>query len=305
MKTNALSFSLIIGTLCISTQVAPAHSSIEKKDIIIAIIDTGVDVNHPYIKNHLWTNSQEKNNLKDNDGNGYAGDFHGWNFSNNSADLADKNGHGTHIAGIILQQISSSRVKLMILKYYDDSATGAENLANSVRAIRYATEMGADIINYSGGGDFSSPLEEQAIKDAERKGILFVAAAGNDGRNTDEQGYYPAGYRLSNIIAVAAMDSQQQLLSTSNYGSHSVDIVAPGKDIFSSLPNEQFGFMTGTSQATAWVSGLAAQIMSFSSFKVKPVDLKRLLVKQAKVDKTLTAKLRYPARLTQVDPLLN
>lgn len=301
MKKNIF---IALASLCFATQVAPAQD-INDRDIIIAVIDTGVDLQHPYIKERLWSNPRERQNSKDNDGNGFAGDLHGWNFAQDNHDLNDHNGHGTHIAGVILQQVSSRRVKLMILKYYDDSASGAQNLANSIRAIKYATDLGVDIINYSGGGDFRSPLEEQAIKEAERKGILFVAAAGNDGRNTDEQGYYPAGYRLSNIISVAAMDSHNEILSTSNYGSHSVDILAPGKDIFSSLPQGQYGFMTGTSQATAWVTGLAAQISSHSSLKMKPDSLKKLLLKQAKVDAALTAKLRYPARLTQVNPLLN
>lgn len=304
MKINRFATIITATSLCVATHVAPAQSA-QEEDIVIAIIDTGVDVNHSFIKKHLWSNPKEKPNKKDNDGNGYAGDLHGWNFANHSDDLTDQNGHGTHVAGIILQQISSRRVKLMILKYYDDSATGADNLENSIKAIRYATQMGADIINYSGGGDYRSPLEELAIKEAERKGILFVAAAGNDGRNTDEQGYYPAGYRLKNIISVAALDSQNHLLDTSNYGSGSVDVAAPGKDIFSSLPKGEFGFMTGTSQATAWVTGLAAQILSYSSIKIRPESLKRLLLKQAQLDKSLTPKLKHPARLTQVNPLLN
>ncbi|MEN0057967.1 MAG: S8 family peptidase [Bdellovibrio sp.] len=295
---NILTFtfaSLLMPSL--TTAVAP-----ESKDVVIAIIDTGVDITHPLIKSHLWTNTKEKNR-NDNDGNGYAGDLHGWNFASNNNDLSDNHGHGTHIAGIILQQAPYERVKLMILKYYDPLASNADNLMNTVRAIRYATKMKADIINYSGGGDVKSPLEEAAIREAKKQGILFVAAAGNEGRNTDVVGYYPAGYGLSNIISVAAMDSQKRLLASSNYGSHSVDIVAPGKNVFSSLPEGRYGFMSGTSQATAWVSGLAASILIQSGKTWAPEDVKMFLEKKAVKDPQLSRKIRSQARISTLQAM--
>lgn len=279
MKTLKLSprffFSLLALTLPLQSTAQ------ETRDIVVAIIDTGVDVNHPLIRDHLWVNPLERANSLDNDGNGYAGDLHGWNFVSNSNDLSDNHGHGTHVAGIILQKAQSQRVKFMILKYYDSSKSGDDNLLSTVKAIRYATKMKADIINYSGGGDIKSPLEEAAIRDAQRQGILFVAAAGNEGRNTDRIGFYPAGYKLSNIISVAAMDSRKRLLVTSNYGPRSVDFAAPGKNVFSALPGGRYGFMTGTSQATAWVSGLVASLLVQSEKLWTPEDIKRFLKRVA------------------------
>ncbi len=277
----------------------------EPHDIVVAIIDTGVDITHPLIKDHLWTNPREKENGKDNDGNGYAGDLHGWNFASNSDDLSDQHGHGTHIAGIIRQQAPFARVKFMILKYYDPAKTGADNLLSSVKAIRYAIAMKADIINYSGGGDERSLMEEAAIREAESKGILFVAAAGNDGRNTDDAGYFPAGYKLNNIISVAAMDSHKRLLASSNYGTHSVDIVAPGKNVYSSLPGGKYGYMSGTSQATAWVTGLAANLMLHAGVGLKPSEIKKTLERSGIKDQLLTNKVRSQVRISSLQASLN
>lgn len=253
-----------------------------KKDIVVAIIDTGVDTKHPFIQNHLWTNDAELNNRIDDDGNGYADDLHGWNFSSNNSDIGDNHGHGTHVTGIILQKCHSANVKFMILKYYDPLKSGEDNLLNTVKAIHYAIKMKVDIINYSGGGDYRSFLEEAAIREAQKQGILFVAAAGNEGRNIDRRGFYPAGYKLSNIISVAAMDSQKRLLASSNFGLNTVDLVAPGKNIYSSLPGGRFGPMTGTSQATAWVSGLAAALLAKTKKSLTPEDIKTFLKKSAK-----------------------
>lgn len=276
------------------------------RDIVVAIIDTGVDVNHPLIKDNLWTNPREKNNRKDNDGNGFAGDLHGWNFVSNNHDLSDHHGHGTHVAGIIQQQARSSRVKFMILKYYDPTMTANDNLLNTVKAIRYATRMKADIINYSGGGDERSAMEEAAIREAQDQGILFVAAAGNEGRNTDVAGYYPAGYSLSNIISVAALDSQKRLLASSNFGTRSVDIAAPGKNIFSALPDGKYGYMSGTSQATAWVSGLAAALMLRHPWEtLSPQDVKKILLSSGTKDRLLSKKVRSQTRISSLQAGLN
>lgn len=303
MKTLAITPTFFLSLL---TLILPLESfSQESKDIVVAIIDTGVDISHPLIRDHLWVNPNEKTNGQDNDGNGYAGDLHGWNFVSNNHDLSDNHGHGTHVAGIILQKAQSRRVKFMVLKYYDPFVSGEDNLMNTVKAIRYATKMKADIINYSGGGDVRSPLEEAAIRDAQKQGILFVAAAGNEGRNTDRVGYFPAGYRLSNIISVAAMDSKKRLLTTSNYGAHSVDFVAPGKNVFSALPGGRYGFMSGTSQATAWVSGLVASLMSQTDRTWSPEDIKKFLEKVAVKDRLLSNKVRTQGRISSLQTAMN
>lgn len=294
--------SLLFFTVFISS-LTEAVSENQKRDIIVAIIDTGVDVNHPLIRDHLWNNPKEKNNKKDNDGNGYAGDLHGWNFVSNNNDISDNHGHGTHIAGIILQKARSPRVKFMILKYYDPFSTNENNILATVKALHYAIKMKADIINYSGGGSSRSPLEEAAIRDAQKQGILLIAAAGNEGRNTDLVGFYPAGYHLSNVISVAAMDSQKRLLASSNYGPHTVDIVAPGKDVYSSLPGGRYGPMTGTSQATAWVSGLAAAILLKMEKAWTPENIKKILEKVATKDHSLSQKIRTESRISNLQAL--
>jgi subtilisin family serine protease len=122
--------------------------------------------------------------------------------------------------------------------------------------------MGAKIINYSGGGILRSPLEETALKWAAQKGVLVIAAAGNEGLNSDFFHFYPADYDLPNILSVGAIDRADTLLNVSNYGTSTVDIAGPGKNIYSTLPGGTHGFMTGTSQATAFATGLAALLMA-------------------------------------------
>lgn len=265
------------------------------KNIIVAVIDTGIDVNHQDLKNNLWKNPGETgrdslgrdkaNNGIDDDKNGFVDDVHGWNFVSNNHRLDDNHGHGTHIAGIIGAEGGnnfgitgvSPRVSLMVLKYYDPAAPG-NNLINTVKAIEYAVQMNAHIINYSGGGLEYSSDEFKAVKKAEAKGILFVAAAGNERSNSDISKYYPANYELENIISVTAINPGKQVLNSSNYGSKTVDIAAPGENIYSTAPGNSFFNLTGTSQATAFVSGLAALLMAhnteFNAYTVKKYILK-------------------------------
>ncbi len=259
------------------------------RDIIVAIVDTGIDVNHPDLKNNLWRNPGESGkdsqgrdkatNGIDDDKNGYIDDVHGWNFVNKNHDLKDNHGHGTHIAGIVGAEGGNNygvtgvapKVSLMILKYFDPNSA-SDNLTNTIKAFDYAVAMNAHVINYSGGGLEFSKKEFAAVKRAEQKGILFVAAAGNEHTNSDFNRYYPADYELDNIISVTAINPTLRVLSSSNYGEHTVDIAAPGENIYSTLPDNRFGPMTGTSQATAFVSGVAALLMSHNrDFDAKAV----------------------------------
>jgi thermitase len=250
------------------------------RDIVVAIIDTGIDVNHPDLRKNLWLNSGEtgfdKNgkdkasNKIDDDGNGMIDDVHGWNFVVDNNDLTDRHGHGTHIAGIVGAEGGNGigisgvapQVSLMVLKYYDPYAKANDNLKNTIRAIRYAIQKKVNIINYSGGGIEYSSEEHDAVKAAREAGILFVAAAGNERSNSDTSKYFPADYALDNIISVTAINPDAQVLSTSNYGEETVHIAAPGEGIFSTLPSGKYGLMTGTSQATAFVTGVAALILA-------------------------------------------
>jgi subtilisin family serine protease len=250
------------------------------KDVVVAIIDTGIDAHHVDLKHNLWNNPGESGldsrgrdkatNGVDDDGNGFIDDVHGWNFVTQTSDLTDHHGHGTHVAGIIGAEGGNGvgisgvcpHVSLMVLKYYDPKAHANDNLANTIKAIHYAVRMGANVINYSGGGTDYSREEHDAVREARDKGILFVAAAGNERSNSDISHYYPADYDLDNIISVTAINPDAEVLSSSNYGASSVHIAAPGEGIFSTLPGGKYGLMTGTSQATAFVTGVAALIMA-------------------------------------------
>jgi subtilisin family serine protease len=180
----------------------------------------------------------------------------------------------------------------MVLKYYDPKTGGEDNLQNSVQAILYAVRMKAQIINYSGGGADPSADEAAALKLAEKHGIVVVAAAGNEKSNSDIHKYYPASYRLSNIISVTALDENQEVLPSSNYGS-SVDIAAPGKSIESTIPGGGYGKMTGTSQATAFVTGTIALLLSDSHHTQTPTELIATLVKGGEKERSLGGKTKY------------
>jgi len=256
------------------------HGTFGNQNIKVCVIDTGIDVDHPMIKNQLDINAGEscpdknggrricdksKNGIDD-DGNGFVDDVYGYDFAFDRGLLNDTHGHGTHIAGIIAGDGGygiAPAVRLVIAKYYDPKAPGNNNLLNTVRAIRYCTARQADIINYSGGGLDPSPIELKAIEEARKPNgqpILFIAAAGNERSNSDLKKYYPAAYDIPSIISVTAIDQENNVLSSSNFGSTSVDVAAPGKNIYSLIPGGKFGHMTGTSQATAVVTGAAALV---------------------------------------------
>jgi len=245
-----------------------------KATTVVAVIDTGIDPNHTALKDTLWANDKELKGKDgvDDDGNGFVDDINGWDFAKNSGKLSDSHGHGTHIAGIIAgfgkDKDSFKGVcpgtKIMTLRYYDPNGSGEDNLKNTIKAINYAVESKVDIINYSGGGAEFAQGEFEALKKAEKAGILVVAAAGNERSDADKNLYFPAAYNLSNIISVTAIDEKGQVLPSSNWGIKKVHVAAPGQSILSTLPNGGYGFMTGTSQATAFVSGIAAMLRAES-----------------------------------------
>lgn len=277
------------------------------RDIKVCVIDTGIDVRHEDLRNNLWVNEGESgkdalgrdkcSNGIDDDGNGFIDDCHGWNFVSNNNNLTDNHGHGTHISGIIGAEAGNGKgisgisphVSIMTAKYYDPKVPNTDNLRNTINSIRYCIQMGAHIINYSGGGTEYSQEEKNAIMEAEKKGILFVAAAGNERSNSDLHHYYPADYDLKNIISVTAIDPSTQVLPSSNYGIETVDLAAPGQNILSTLPGNSYGPMTGTSQATAFVSGAAALIMAHKlTFRAE--DVKKYILSTGDAVTSLASK---------------
>ncbi len=251
-------------------EISPEQINSEPlSSVTVAVIDTGADVAHPSLQAHLWINSGEtgrdsagqdrSQNGIDDDQNGFIDDVHGWNFADQSRKLKDLHGHGTHVAGIISQ--TAPNAKIMVLKYFDPKAPSDLALDHTVNAIRYAVKMGARIINYSAGGRVPCEAERVAIDEARKAGVIFIAAAGNEAANSDYYPYFPADYRVSNIVSVTAVSSDRKILRSSNYGIHSVHIAAPGEAILSTAPGGKFVEMTGTSQATAFVSGVAALLL--------------------------------------------
>ncbi|MEN8218885.1 MAG: S8 family serine peptidase, partial [Pseudomonadota bacterium] len=237
--------------------------------VVVGVIDTGVDYNHEDLAANIWFNPGEiAGNGIDDDGNGFTDDINGWDFLNNDNDPIDDNSHGTHVAGIIgavgdngsgVVGVNWS-VQIMPLKFL--GANGSGTTADAIEAIQYATMMGVKILNNSwGSGGFSQALRD-AIIAANEAGVLFVAAAGNDGSNNDVTPFYPASYYESNILAVAATDHNDNLASFSNYGFSAVDLGAPGVNILSTTLNNTYGFKNGTSMAAPFVSGVAALFLA-------------------------------------------
>lgn len=244
--------------------------SMGSREVIVGVIDTGIDYTHEDIAANIWKNTKEiPANGVDDDANGFIDDVYGWNFENNTNSPFDDNRHGTHVAGTIGALANngigtigvSPRVSLMACKFLNKDGWGRVDAA--IQCISYAVKMGAKVLNNSwGGGGFSQPLID-AIKMAEQAGVLFVAAAGNFNNDNDQKPLYPASYDVPNIISVAATDSNDQKASFSNYGKKSVDLGAPGVAIYSTLPNNLYGSLNGTSMATPHVSGAAALIWAY------------------------------------------
>lgn len=236
------------------------------KKILVCVIDTGVKYDHEDLSSNMWVNDREiPDNKVDDDGNGYVDDYLGWDFCNDDNDPMDDHDHGTHcsgtIGGIGNNQVGVAGVNwtatIMALKFVNSCGSGY--VSDAVEAILYSTMMGAMISSNSwGAGQFSQALYD-AIEDFGKSGGLFIAAAGNDGTDSDEVPFYPSGYDLPNIIAVAATDRNDKLADFSNYGVQSVDVAAPGVDIYSTVISGYDTF-SGTSMATPHVAGVAALV---------------------------------------------
>ncbi|MFO0422913.1 MAG: S8 family serine peptidase [Planctomycetia bacterium] len=241
------------------------------RNVVVAVIDTGIDYSHPDLAANVWTNPGEvAGDGIDNDRNGYIDDVRGWDFANNDADPMDDNGHGTHVSGTIGAVGDNGvgvagvnwQVSIMGLKFLSGSGSGSTS--GAIAAINYATRMrrdfGINIVatnNSWGGGGFSAGLRD-AIEAGGQAGILFVAAAGNDGRNNDATASYPASYTSQSIISVAATDRSNALATFSNFGATGVDLAAPGVGIYSTTPGNNYAAYSGTSMATPHVTGTVA-----------------------------------------------
>ncbi|HYN50180.1 MAG TPA: S8 family peptidase [Thermoleophilaceae bacterium] len=241
-------------------------------ETVVAVIDTGVFLDHPDLTGSSWTNPGEsgagrETNLVDDDGNGLVDDVRGWDWVDADADPADENGHGTHVAGTVGARGDNGQgvagtswsTSLMALRVLGANGTGT--VADVLSAYRYAAANGARIINASLVSTSLSQAEQDAI--AAAPNVMFVVAAGNGGQDgvgddNDRAPEYPCAYPLANIVCVAATNRGDELSTFSNYGAGSVDLAAPGEWIVSTWLDGGYAYTSGTSMATPHVAGTAA-----------------------------------------------
>jgi subtilisin family serine protease len=302
--------------------------------VVVAVIDTGCDYTHPDLKQNMWVNVKESEagggiNGVDDDGNGYVDDVYGYDFvsSDKTAsrpgtpgdpDPMDEDGHGTHCSGVIGATPNDGegiaginhKVKIMCIRFL--GSQGGTSV-DSFRALRYARENGANIMSNSWGGGDSSELFKSELRKAEEKGILFIAAAGNDGTNNDVKPHYPSnlgdtefrGKKFKNVLSVGATDNQDTPADFSNYGSDSVDVFAPGVAIMSTFPvkltaagRPAYQTMSGTSMAAPQVAGVAALMMAANPSLVgQAAEVIRLINETADVKEQLIGKAKSNGRI--------
>jgi len=281
------------------------------EDIIVAIIDTGIDYTHTDLAANIWTNTGETdgNNIDD-DNNGFVDDIHGYDFANGDGDPIDDHGHGTHVAGTIVavgdNEIGvigvAPKVKVMGIKFLGPMGSGS--ISDAVLGIDYATQMGAHILNNSwGGGGFSQALYD-AIENANAKNIVFTAAAGNRTQNNDNRAHYPSSYENTNVIAVAAYNNQDILADFSSYGPTTVHVAAPGDAIFSTVLDNEYGAFRGTSMATPHVSGIVALLLSEEP-NLTPAEVKARLVSTSIVVPQFRRQVIAEGRVNAYNALMN
>lgn len=276
------------------------------EDIIVAVIDSGVDYNHPDLRQNMWVNTREQNGRAgvDDDNNGVVDDVFGASFfeGQTSGNPMDSFGHGTHCAGTIAAVsngtgvVGMAQTKIMAIKFLGAPGTGGRT-SDAIKSIDYARLNGAHVMSNSWGSSGNVPVViDQAIRRARDAGILFVAAAGNANSNNDTRPNSPSNSNQDNVIAVGSYDFRNGRSGFSNFGLRTVDIGAPGgtvsndqsEDILSTFPGNRYAFMQGTSMATPHVSGGAALILGHPDYaNASFATVKSLLLKNARPNSQL------------------
>ena len=281
------------------------------RSVTVAVIDTGVDILHPALNDHIWININEiPDNNTDDDRNGYIDDCYGWDFYNNdntvchyittthgqtNANPEDNDNHGTHCAGIIAATgdvfgvAGGIDIRILPLKIHG-GLKNSGSVAQAIKAIKYAQAAGADICNLSWGTTVYSEILETIMRESD---MLFVVAAGNSGGNNNSTPLYPASYSLDNMISVAYITQSGTLASDSNYGVSTVDIAAPGQDIYSTTVGGEYHYLSGTSMAAPVVSGVAALLYAVKDTPY-PQNVKEILLQTLKPLESLEGFIRYP-----------
>ena len=278
------------------------------RDIVVGVIDTGVDYSHPDLAANAWVNSGEiAGDGIDNDGNGYIDDVHGINAITDAGDPMDDEGHGTHVSGTI--GASGNNGVGIVGVNHDVSIAGCKFLAadgtgstsGAIKCIDYMVGLknsgvNLRVLNNSwGGGGYSQALAD-AITASEQADILFVAAAGNDAVDNDVNPHYPSNYENDNVLSIASTDSRDNMSGFSQWGLTSVDMGAPGSAILSTIPGGGYASYSGTSMATPHVAGAAALVLSVNP-DLTSLELKELLMSSGDANAALNGKTVAGTRL--------
>ncbi|MDH5217085.1 MAG: S8 family serine peptidase [Gammaproteobacteria bacterium] len=274
--------------------------------VVVAILDTGIDIAHEDLARNIWENPTEvATNSIDDDGNGFADDIKGWNFLTNANSANDDNGHGTHIAGIIGADTNNNtgiaginrNAKLIPLKVLN--AQGIGKISNAIKALEYAIANGARLSNLSWGTKYYSEALYEACETAATKNHLIITSSGNDGVDLDDAPIYPAAYELNNVISVGASTQRAQLATFSNFStSGKVHVAAPGVDILSTLTSNTqqadypigYGLMSGTSQAAAIVTGVVSLMLSQDD-QITAWEIKQALFNSTDINSAFSTKI--------------
>ena len=282
--------------------------------VVVAVLDTGVDFTHPDLVENIWFRPENIPQYND-DELGTFSDEHGFNAADNQSDPMDDNGHGTHCAGIIGAEGDNEegiaginwKVRIMPLKFLGRGGFGTTK--DAIEAINYAIDrkrngVNVKVISASWGSTARSKALEDTIRAAGEEGILFVAAAGNNGTSNDKTPHYPSNYALPNVISVAALDRGDQLASFSNFGVKTVHIAAPGKEILSTWLDNGYREASGTSMATPYVSGVAALILA-SEPNLSVEKLRERLLKSVDKIDSLSGQIESGGRVNAAKALGN
>lgn len=274
--------------------------------VVVAVIDSGVDYTHQDLVNNIWVRPPDMDAYTD-DELGTIDDTYGFNAVNDNGDPMDQNGHGTHCAGIIGAEGGNAlgiagvnwKVEIMPLRFIDASGSGSTK--DAIKAINYVIDrkragVNVRVISASWGSTMYSKALEDAIREAGKEGILFIAASGNASADADRSPHYPASYDLPNIISVAALTRNDELASFSNYGAKRVHIAAPGAEILSTWLNGDFREASGTSMATPEVAGVAALVLSVDP-DLSMKDLRERLLKSVDKLDSLAGKVSSGGRI--------
>lgn len=286
------------------------------RDVIVGVIDTGVDYTHPDLANNVWVNPNEiPGDGIDNDNNGYVDDVHGINAITNSGNPMDDQGHGTHVSGTIGAQGNDGsgvagvnhEVSIIGCKFLDSSGSGS--ISDAIKCVDYMVGLknagvNVRLTNNSWGGGGSSQAMIDALTASENADILFIAAAGNGAYDNDASPSYPASYEHDTVMAVASTDHNDNMSSFSQWGANSVDIGAPGSAILSTIPGGGYDSFSGTSMATPHVAGAAALVLSVNP-DLTAVELKNLLMSSGDTTAAMTGKTVSGKRLNVHQALLD